>query len=237
MGDAGELIRWVKDARARSLALVSDLAPDRLMGPRLPIVNPLLWEMGHLAWFVEHWVLRHDGGRASMRADADALYDSSAVPHDVRWDLPLPSWEETLAYLSAVEERVQERLACGDADPYFVRLAVFHEDMHGEAIFYTRQTLGHPAPRFAVETPEGGGPLPGDAAVPGGRFRLGAERGEFEFVFDNEKWAHDVELKPFRVARAAVTQGEFSQFVEAGGYQRRELWSEEGWRWRAAASA
>ena len=237
MDEATELLRWVRDARERTFALVSDLAPDRLIGPKLPIVNPLLWETGHVGWFAERWILRHDGGRGPLRPDGDALYDSSAVAHHTRWGLPLPPWPETAAYLSAVLDRVMERIASGEADPYFVRLAVFHEDMHDEAFFYTRQTLEHSAPPFASPPPDGGGPLPGDAQVPGGRFHLGAERGELDFVFDNEKWAHPIELQPFRIARAPVTQAEFREFVEAGGYQKREWWSETGWSWRSGAGA
>jgi iron(II)-dependent oxidoreductase len=67
--------------------------------------------------------------------------------------------------------------------------------------------------------------------VPGGSFLLGASREE-PFVFDNEKWAHRLEVRPFAIARAPVTQGEFLAFVEEGGYARPELWSEAGWRWR-----
>jgi iron(II)-dependent oxidoreductase len=72
--------------------------------------------------------------------------------------------------------------------------------------------------------------------VPGGRFLLGSLPGE-PFVFDNEKWAHPVEVRPFAIARAPVTQAEFSAFVDEGGYTRRELWDEAGWTWRQAAGA
>ncbi|MEE8151504.1 MAG: DinB family protein, partial [candidate division NC10 bacterium] len=85
-----ELARALIDARSRTLALVADLTDEQLMGPRLAIVNPLLWEIGHAAWFQEKWVLRRDNA-GSVREDADALYDSMAIPHDSRWDLPLPS--------------------------------------------------------------------------------------------------------------------------------------------------
>src|SRR5262249_49344705 len=57
-------------------------------GPPPPPARPPLWEVGHLAWFQEKWLLRR-GGRPSLRPDADALYDSAAVPHATRWDLPL----------------------------------------------------------------------------------------------------------------------------------------------------
>src|SRR5919108_3642309 len=110
MRDRDQLIDWVREARQRTCELVADLTDDQLLGPRLPTVNPLLWEIGHVAWFQEKWVLRHAGGQKPIRADADTLYDSAAVPHDTRWDLPLPSRQETLAYLRAVRDRVVERL-------------------------------------------------------------------------------------------------------------------------------
>src|SRR5262245_43792143 len=97
-----ELADWVTDARRRTLDLVADLRDEQLLGPHLAIINPLLWEIGHVAWFQEKWVLRHARGRPPLRPDADALYDSAAVAHDTRWDLPLPSRDETLGYMRRV---------------------------------------------------------------------------------------------------------------------------------------
>ncbi|OFX20261.1 MAG: hypothetical protein A2V77_16810 [Anaeromyxobacter sp. RBG_16_69_14] len=234
-----EIGTWLRDARARTLALAAALTPDALLGPRLAIVNPPLWELGHVAWFQEKWVLRHARGRPPLRAGVDALYDSTAIPHDARWELPLPSLRETVAYLGAVDRAVLDELAVLDDEQlYFVRLAVFHEDMHCEAMAFTRQTLGLAAPRFSrSEQPLAtAGALPGDVQVPGGTFLLGAEAGE-PFAFDNEKWAHPVDLAPFAIARAPVTQAQFVAFVEDGGYRRKELWSGGGWRWREAIGA
>ncbi len=237
-----QLAEWLRDACQSALELVADLSDEQLLGPRLPVVNPLLWEVGHLAWFQEKWVLRRDG-KPSLRADADALYDSAAVPHDTRWDLPLPSREETLSYRQAVLERALERVQREpDAEEtYFLLLTIYHEDMHAEAFTITRQILGYPAPRptFAATSEEsraGSGPLPGDVEVPGGSFLLGATPEE-PFVFDNEKWAHPVQVKPFAIARVPVTQAEFAEFVEAGSYRRPDLWRPEGWRWRECVGA
>src|SRR5262245_25438315 len=105
-----QLVEWVQDARRRTLDLVEDLTDDQLMGPELAIVNPMLWEIGHLAWFQEKWVLRHISHQEPIRPDVDALYDSAAIAHDTRWDLPLPNRIETLHYLKAVSDRVVERL-------------------------------------------------------------------------------------------------------------------------------
>ncbi|MFS8085910.1 MAG: DinB family protein, partial [Acidobacteriota bacterium] len=96
----------LREARGRTLSLVADLDQDQMMGPRLAIVNPLLWEIGHLAWFQEYWVLRHLLRRASILTNGDALYDSAKVAHETRWDLPLPSKSETLAYMQNVLDGV-----------------------------------------------------------------------------------------------------------------------------------
>ncbi len=237
--DLSELTAWVADARERTLRLAAAWAGEPQEVPLLAIVNPPVWELGHVAWFQERWVLRHAARRAPLRPGVDALYDSAAIPHDARWSLPLPELAATLDDLREVEARVLALLARGDADPYFVRLSVFHEDMHLEAMAFTRQSLGLSAPELpgGAEPAEGGGPLPGDVEVPGGTFLLGAARGAEDFVFDNEKWAHEVRLEPFAIARAPVTQAEYAAFVEDGGYGRRALWTDEGWRWRAAARA
>src|SRR5262245_12035474 len=122
-----ELRRLLQDARERTLGLAHALAAGQLLGPRLAIVNPPLWEIGHLAWFQEHWCLRQRPGAGkgvSILQHADSLYDSAAVPHDTRWDLPLPGFEATLGYLQQVLDRVLERLQReGPTEPlrYFIQ--------------------------------------------------------------------------------------------------------------------
>src|ERR1700730_4218053 len=194
-------------SRSRSTRITAGLEGERLLGPKLAIVNPPLWEIGHLGWFQERWCLRErkDGQlKESILPNADALYDSSAVAHDTRWDLPLPSLQETRKYLQNVTERVLERLEREPQDEalrYFVRLATFHEDMHAEAFHYTHQTLGYPDPleeeakKFFDAS---------DLEIRGGRFTLGAVPGKDPFVFDNEKWAYEVEIAPFLISENVV---------------------------------
>jgi iron(II)-dependent oxidoreductase len=225
----------LRDARARTLELALDLDDAQWMGPRLAIVNPMLWEVGHIGWFQEHWTLRRHR-EPSLRADADSLYDSARIPHDTRWDLPLPTRAQTLEYMSEVLERCLA--AFREDEPYFHQLSLFHEDMHGEALTYTRQTLGYPEPRLAVREHDAddAGACRGDVEIPGARLLLGAKPGG-GFVFDNEKWAHPVNVDAFRMARAAVTNEQYASFVEAGGYGERRFWSEAGWTWRTRAEA
>lgn len=242
--DSAVLSRMLRQAHDRTLAYARDLSGDQLLGPKLAIVNPPLWEIGHVGWFQEYWCLRHRPGAApgsSLTENADALYDSATVAHDTRWTLPLPGLDATLQYLGRVLEAVMERLEREGSTGhlrYFIQLAAFHEEMHCEAFTYTRQTLGYKAPRDTdTVRHDGAGSWVGDAEISGGGFSLGAGSEEGGFVFDNEKWAHPVKVAPFRISRAAVTNDEFAAFVADDGYRRRDLWSAAGWDWRERAGA
>src|SRR2546428_13158439 len=91
------LIAELHAARAHARRVADDLGGAREFGPRLPIVNPPRWELGHVGWFQEFWCLRR-GGRESFLPNADDLYNSATVAHDERCRLPLPSIPNTLAY-------------------------------------------------------------------------------------------------------------------------------------------
>jgi gamma-glutamyl hercynylcysteine S-oxide synthase len=235
---SSETVAALRDARRRTLELVADLDDDELEVPPLPNLSPFRWELGHVAWFHERWLVRRLGERP-VRELAERLYDG-AVPHAARWELPLYSRKETLRYLDDVMERVTTRLAHGELDDderYYLQLAIFHEDACGERLFRMRQSLGLAEPKLtlAITGAPGGGPCPGYAAIAGGPMLLGAEP-ERRLVLDDEKWSHTVDVRPFQIARAPVTQGEFEAFVAAGGYSRGEFWSDAGWRWRQRES-
>ena len=147
-----QLLTHLHEARARLLELINDLDNAQMIGPRLAIVNPLRWEIAHVAHFQEFWLLRHLRSREPIQPAAnlnpDKLYDSARVPHATRWELPLPSKQTTIDYtqriLDCVTEAVRKQPAPPDAagydDNYFLHLSLLHEDMHNEAITYTRQT-------------------------------------------------------------------------------------------------
>ena len=231
------LVGWLRAFRVRTLALVEDLTDTQLIGPRLSIINPPLWEIGHVAWFHEFWILRHLLKQRPMIENGDQLYNSTDVAHDTRWDLLLPGRGQTLGYMDEVLNRCIENLDRSEVLApealYFYLLAAFHESMHAEALAYTRQTLGYPAPPFcaseAADVPAGP-VLTGDVEIPGGTFLIGATP-DFPFVFDNEKWAHPVSIDPFHIARTSVTNGEFRAFVEDGGYRNVRFWTADGWQW------
>lgn len=223
---AAEIIDGLEQAQALTRALTRGHEAERV--PLLATVNPPLWELGHLAWFQEFWL--HRGGSfnvPSRLTDADRLYDSARVHHDTRWTLGLPDINHTIAYGDSVLAQTRElllRAALDERLAYFAQLALFHQDMHNEAFCYTWQTLGLPMPVDWLEQTVAG---TGDIQFDQDRYLMGAQPGK-GFLFDNEKWAHEVDLPAFAISRRLVSNGEFRACVEAGAYRRDELWCQPG---------
>ena len=242
-----QLASALEDARNYTLALfecfaLADLAvADHV--PMLSIVNPPLWELGHIAWFAEWFVLRgaksshpeaafsHSVATqcASLLSDSDHYLDSNRVPHRARWTQVLPDVAVLKQYCQDVLERILDKLAGVGNDAamlYPYRLVLAHEDMHGEAFAYTLQTLGVVASHSFAEVM----PISAQTAVQfsGGKILLGAKPGE-GFVFDNEKWAHSVVVPAFSIDSTLVTNAQYLQFILAGGYEKPVFWSTAGW--------
>src|SRR5882724_11717876 len=238
--EVNRLAYALNDARRRTLSYYAHLDLAALRVPYLAIINPPVWELAHIAWFQELWCLRYraddpNGTRTpSMLKDADALFDSGRVAHRDRWDLAYPSLEGIFHYLEQTLERTLQVL---DETPperrYFFDLALRHEDMHGEALLMTLQTLALAAPGVATDPPASL-PIgrPREVVFGGAEFLQGALPDTAEFVFDNEKWAHMASVRGFTLSLDPVSQGEFAAFVEEGGYRRGELWTADGRKWR-----
>lgn len=235
---ADALIDLLAQARGRLRALIECLPPGGWLGPRAAHLNPPLWEYGHIVWFQERWCLRAqpDGRFApSLLAGADALYDSSTVPHDMRWDLPLADRVAIDDYAARVADAMAGRLRRGFSDElaYFAELCLYHELMHVEAWWMAFQDLGYAPP----ERPHvAGASSTRQLAFAGGAMELGSSRDD-GFIFDNEKWRHTVPVPAFDIDAVPLSETRFAEFVAAGGYQNRGLWSEAGWAWRHASAA
>ncbi|MGJ7915417.1 selenoneine synthase SenA [Massilia sp. LXY-6] len=233
----------LRDARHYTLALFDALEDagyaDAARLPRLSIINPPLWELGHTAWFAEWFVLRAasssrpgDADGHSLLARGDDWFDSNLVAHRTRWALDLPGPGAIRTYCDEVLGRILERLAAEPDDDgalYPYRLALAHEDMHGEALLYTMQTLGvMPRSEMVGTLPA---PLPaGEIAFAGGSFVRGGDQAQ-GFVFDNEKAAASCRVAPFAIDAGLVTNARYLAFVEDGGYQDGRYWSEAGRAW------
>lgn len=244
-----ELAVALQDARHYTLALFEALAAagydDAARVPRLPIVNPPLWELGHTAWFAEWFVLRgamdsRPGAASghSLLARGDDWFDSGTVPHSARWTLDLPPPGAVKTYCHEVLDRILDRLAHEAHDDlalYPYRLALAHEDMHGEAFLYSLQTLQSrdvpaPAGGLAPRAQSAAAGRAGEIAFPGGRFLRGGDQST-GFVFDNERDAALVKVAPFAIDAGLVSTAAYLDFVHDGGYERPQYWTDAGRAW------
>lgn len=146
---SAQLLTQLRGARRRTLALVDDLDEDQLRAPGSGRVAPAHWEVGHVAWFQERWLLRHLARAAPIWPIADALFDPARVEPHQRATLDLPSWIETRRYLEAVFDTASERIARRELDveeAECIRLALLHEELHSERLCAARQERADPAP-------------------------------------------------------------------------------------------
>lgn len=236
-----QLAEALQSARNYTVRLFDSLAaagfdrPSRV--PRVATLNPPLWELGHIAWFAEWYILREatsshpaDARGHSLLTRGDDWFDSNTVPHGARWTLDLPGPGALKTYCNEVLDRVLDKLsraAGGELYPY--RLALAHEDMHGEALLHTMQSLGVAAPPELTQG-DVAYAAPREIRYPGGTIVLGGAR-EGGFTFDNEHGAHQVYVPPFTIDAALVSNAQFGEFVADGGYQKGEFWSAAGRTW------
>jgi gamma-glutamyl hercynylcysteine S-oxide synthase len=239
-----EVARLLADARERTLLLISTLPEARLFAQHDRLMSPIAWDLGHIAHFEELWLIRNLEGPVRF-GEMPGTFNPFENPRATRGELDLPGYAETLATMAGVRRRVLASLeaAAGrdDAllrDGYVYRMVAQHEYQHGETMLQALQLLEDPpyrAPR-GVAVPDGR-PVAADAEgfvrFPGGRVEIGTE--DRSAAYDNERPRHAVELPPFRIGAAPVTNGEYLRFIEEGGYADARLWSEEGWRWRTEA--
>ena len=237
----------LRDARRRTLSLVDDLTAAQWSPPQRTGINPIAWELAHIAWFAEFWILRgphhrdiHGATHAQHPprfAGPDALFDSAQLAHAQRWSEAMPGRAALDAMLSNQLDACIEALPSASAgletaqdSLYFHRLALFHEDMHGEAFCWLRAALGYPAPH-GVAVPV----VPSSTvlAMQGADVYSGYGGAYPGFTFDNECPGLSVFLHDFEIDSAPVSAGAFLRFVEAGGYDAPAYWPLDAGVWRA----
>lgn len=241
-----ELLAALAAARAATFAATLDLTDEQWRVPYHPGIQPTAWDLAHVGWFAEFWLLRGPhriGIDGFVAADGtppvfglDERYDSARIAHRTRWEMPLFSRTELGDRLADQLQRCTDVVARAGDEPttlYHARFAVFHELMHVEASWWTRGILGYAAPAHLRMADVRPGP---EVAIDGGEFVIGQPRGDERFAFDNEHPGRRVTLKSFRIDRNPVTNAQYLAFVLGDGYRRAEFWPGPAGAWLARAN-
>ena len=233
----GAIAAHLEQARRRTLALLEPLDDAELVKQHSPLMSPLVWDLAHIGHFEELWLLRELGGELPSRAEHDDLYDAFRHARAERGELPILDPPAARAYVADVRARVLDVLDRIELDPanrlladgFVFGLVIQHEQQHCETMLATlqlRQGEPYPSPPQAPARVADGVEVPLD----GGSYVIGTD--DVPWAYDNERPAHGIQLPPFRIDAAPVTNAQYLEFVEAGGYGDRRWWSEDGWRWR-----
>jgi len=227
-------------ARAQSLRLAAPLSAEDCALQSMPDASPVKWHLAHTTWFFETFVLAEAiAGYQPFHPQFRSLFNSYYVgvgprhPRPQRGLLSRPSLDEILAYRRHVDGRIAALLdAGGPAWGALIELGIHHEQQHQELILTDLKHLFslNPLLPVYVEQPPSVVAVPALyrwQAQPDGVRHIGCEGGGF--CFDNELPRHRVFCEAFEIATRPVTNGEYLEFINDGGYQRHELWLAEGW--------
>lgn len=254
------LLEQYHAVRKASEAICRPLQKEDYVVQPIVDVSPPKWHLGHTTWFWEAFVLvPHQAGYRPCNPDYNFVFNSyyetigARVVRTDRGNLSRPSVDEIYDYRKYVDAAMEKLIKAGPGKELedLIILGLNHEQQHQELLYTDiKYILGH-NPLFPAwsdrdidedktvaitaqpgatpaEIAPGGQPTP-FLSIPAGIYEIGfAGQG---FCFDNELARHKVYLSDFRIAAEPVTNREYMEFIEDGGYKNFSYWHAEGWDW------
>jgi ergothioneine biosynthesis protein EgtB len=252
------LVEWYERNRQRSRELFDLIDPAAYFSRPIALRNPIVFYEGHLPAFSVISLLKRGLGQPGVDEALERLFargidpdsEAAAVPRSgasTVW----PSRQAVLAFGRKVDEALIAALRNASFDPRRVAMqrgeAIFtaleHEAMHQETLLYMWHRLPHAQkrpehlaghsrlPRRNYEV-SAAPPARATVLIPEGIATLGANRDAIPFGWDNEFGEVRLRVPAFDIDVHSVTNADFLEFFDAGGYRRRELWTPDEWIWR-----
>jgi iron(II)-dependent oxidoreductase len=241
-----ELPARLQQARAESDRLFDHVKPDFLYERPIPERHRIIFYVGHLEAFDWNLLRERVLGRTSFHSEFDNLFAFGIDPVDggLPSDQPSewPSLAQVREYVKQVRQALDEGLAAaalddqaGHSPSQLLNVAIEHRLMHAETLAYMlhqvpfEQKVRKPRlPELVVRPGE-----PRMIQIPAGSATLGLARCQSNlFGWDNEYEAHTTAVPAFSIDQYEVTNREYLQFINAGGYENETLWRESDWKWK-----
>ena len=227
--------------RQATLNLTSGLSAEDLAAQSMPDASPAKWHLAHTSWFFEAMILSRRAGYRTVDDRFQQIFNSyyealgKRVPRPQRGLMTRPSLEDVLGYRREIDRRMADRLndPLSDQEAYLFQLGLNHEQQHQELLVQDilhllscnplAPSVWRHEPRTAPLAPSRGGRVTfNERPVTIGHAGDG-------FAFDNEGPTHRVWLDDFALAADLVTNAQWQDFINDGGYRRPELWLADGW--------
>jgi len=231
-----------KEVRSYTEELCENLETEDFVIQAIEEVSPTKWHLGHTTWFFEAFVLKeHQPGYKEYHPHFNYLFNSyyngkgDRTARDQRGLMTRPTVKEIFAYRDYVNEAMRQFFEEREIDEKLSELVVLglnHEQQHQELLITDlKYNLSlnplHPKVLDKGEYPSSK-PL-GWVEMDEGLYEIGFK--DQGFSYDNEHSRHKVYLESYQISTSLVTNGEFLDFIENGGYQNHNLWHSEGWDW------
>ncbi|MFW6357743.1 MAG: SUMF1/EgtB/PvdO family nonheme iron enzyme [Chroococcales cyanobacterium] len=223
----------LEQCRQRTLELFVNIEPDEFSSQAHPEFSPVGWHLGHIAFTEAYWILERYAGLPPRHPQYELLFRADGLPKEQRQNLP--NFDIILDYLETIRTEVFSYLETAplEKEERLWRWLIQHESQHNETIAFLLQlqrwkchsdVFSMNFPYVNIET------LPSAEMVdiPAGEFEIGSNAIDSQ---DNERPAYHFFLDSYQIDRYPVTCGQYREFIEAGGYQNPQWWSESGWKW------
>ena len=242
-----------QSVRARTLEIVAPLEIEDFVIQTAEFMSPPRWHIGHTSWFFETVLQKFQPGYRTYSDDFFFYFNSYYEGFGARIERPKrgtrsrPTVAETKKYRAHIDEQmsrfIEDVSSRDDADEIvkIVRLGLEHEMQHQELLVYDiKHLLCDQFDAPMKPAPRSGENVSGMVEIEGGLFELGyggmgvppmthAQDARAMFAWDNEKPAHKVWLEDFSIDRAPVSNVEYLEFINDGGYKDFRWWHSAGW--------
>lgn len=236
--DTESLVCMFRRTRERTLELVRTLEKDDFVVQTAPFMSPPKWHIGHVSWIYEAIMSKLDAGYEFYSAEfseyLNSYYRQFGVPHDkgLRGIVSRPTTEQIFEYFGIISGRVEEFIRAHQMDGDETRLITMgfhHECQHQELLVYDLQHLlaDQYRPARRNPAPRGDGAQFGSMRIPGGIYAMGY--GGSGYCYDIELPEHKVYLEEYAIDILPVTNEQFLEFIEDGGYGTYRHWLSDGW--------
>lgn len=237
------LIEFYQEVRKKSEEICAPLSPEDCVVQIANFASPAKWHLAHTTWFFETFLLTPNLlGYQEFDEKFNFLFNSyynnvgERIMRTDRGNLTRPTIDRVYQYRAHVDENML-KLLNSNTDEKLQKLAILglnHEQQHQELLLMDLKYMFGHNPTFPVYK-NGFGLVNsenediGFLSIKEGVYEIGYQGKDFHF--DNELGVHKSYIHDFEISKALVTNQDFIEFQESGGYEDFNLWLDEGWSW------